>query len=66
MVRSKREICDRNGCDETATRLLVWDLYTGTTKACAAHARWWKRESMMAVTLTSIETQPYFGKRAMT
>ena len=55
-MRKKRQICDRNGCDETAIQLLKWDFYTETTKACGSHARWWKLRSVHQCHVTPLES----------
>ena len=47
--------CDRNGCPNVAVRLLEWDAYNGTTKACDKHARWWKLRSTTVVNVTPLE-----------
>ncbi len=49
-----RAECERNGCERVATRLLTWDLYTMTTKACDRHARWWREGSRMGVVETGL------------
>ncbi len=50
----QRTVCDRNGCERVATRLLTWDFYQGTTKACDEHARWWRRGSVGHVVVEGI------------